>query len=92
MKVSDSEWHKQLSRKVAEQNPDGSPSVYWLGPFQNYKTFCPYLVGDYEEVSRLVAQYIDFGFRTFILDIPPSKEEIEHTAVVFGRAEALAGQ
>ena len=92
MKVSDSEWHKQLSRKVSETGADGRRSVYWLGPFQNYKTFCPYLVGDYDEVGRLLADYIGFGFRTFILDIPPSREEIEHTAVVFSKAKEMAGQ
>ncbi len=86
MKVSDSEWHKQLSEKQSEER-----GVYWLGPFQNYKTFCPYLVGDYEQVSDLVAEYIGFGFKTFILDIPPSQEEIEHTAKVFRMAEEKSG-
>ena len=49
MKVSDSSWHKQLStlgeKPVSEENP------YWLGPFENYKTFCPYLVGSYDRVA-----------------------------------------
>jgi alkanesulfonate monooxygenase len=88
MKVSDSQWHRQLSelgdQPVSRENP------YWLGPFQNYKTFCPYLVGSYDEVADEVARYIGLGFKTFILDIPPAAEEIEHTAVVFDRAKALA--
>jgi alkanesulfonate monooxygenase len=83
MKVSDSAWHKQLAER---RDAADARSTYWLGPFQNYKTFCPYLVGDYEEVARLLAGYIGAGFRTFILDIPPSREEIEHTAVVFEKA------
>ncbi len=88
MKTSDSQWHKQLSEKP-EEGPRAS-TPYWLGPFHNYKTFCPYLVGSYGEVSKLVGSYIKFGFVTFILDIPPSYEELEHVAVVFEQAKALA--
>jgi alkanesulfonate monooxygenase len=87
MKVSDSQWHKQLSELSAERSGD---SPYWLGPFQNYRTFCPYLVGSYGAVADEVARYMGQGYRTFILDIPPSDEELEHTAVVFDRAQALA--
>jgi alkanesulfonate monooxygenase len=90
MKVSDSQWHKQLSelgeQSASEENP------YWLGPFENYSTFCPYLVGSYDRVADEVARYIELGFKTFILDIPPSEEEIEHTAVVFDRAQTLASR
>ncbi len=84
MKVSDSTWHEQLSglgdKPLSEQNP------YWLGPFKNYKTFCPYLVGSYDSVSAEVARYIGQGYRTFILDIPASEDELRHTAVVFEQA------
>lgn len=87
MKVSDSKWHEQLSqlgdRPADEENP------YWLGPFKNYKTFCPYLVGSYEAVGAEVGRYVGMGYRTFILDIPPSQEELNHTAVVFERALEL---
>ena len=82
MKISDSVWHKQLSELGAtlENNP------YWLVPFLHYKTFCPYLVGDYSKVAAEVARYITLGFTTFILDIPPNEEELYHTGVVFKRA------
>lgn len=82
MKTSDSVWHKQLSElgETAENNP------YWLIPFQHYKTFCPYLVGDYATVAAEVARYIALGFRTFIVDIPPNEEELYHTDVVFKQA------
>jgi alkanesulfonate monooxygenase len=79
-KVSDSVWHHELSA-VKEGMTDGYP--YWLGPFQNYKTFCPYLVGTYREVSEIVARYIQVGFTTFITDIPPDKEELFHQKIVF---------
>jgi alkanesulfonate monooxygenase len=82
MKTSDSVWHKQLSELGA--TPENNP--YWLIPFQRYKTFCPYLVGKYSKVAAEVARYIDLGFTTFILDIPPNEEELYHTGVVFKRA------
>ncbi|MCI0338140.1 MAG: LLM class flavin-dependent oxidoreductase [Acidobacteria bacterium] len=82
MKVSDSVWHKQLSDlgKTSENNP------YWLVPFQHYKTFCPYLVGSYSNVAAEIARYITLGFYTFIVDIPPTEEELYHTGIVFKHA------
>lgn len=84
MKVSDSSWHKQLSNlgkvPTSEENP------YWLVPFQNYKTFCPYLVGSYERVADEISRYVDAGYRTFILDVPASAEEMEHIGEAFERA------
>jgi alkanesulfonate monooxygenase len=88
MKVSDSVWHKQLSDLAASSTAERNP--YWLIPFQNYKTFCPYLVGEYEKVAREIARYIKAGYRSFILDIPPDKEELRHTGIAFERAWALA--
>ena len=90
MQVSDSHWHHQLSER-REDSADiaasgGEPDPYWLGPFQNYKTFCPYLVGSYERVGQMLAHYIAIGSQTFILDIPASKEELEHIGIVFERA------
>lgn len=93
MAVSDSQWHHQLSARQDGSGPDagsapGEPDPYWLGPFQNYKTFCPYLVGSYDRVAALVAGYIDLGARTFVLDIPASAAELEHVGAVFERARA----
>jgi alkanesulfonate monooxygenase len=70
MKVSDSHWHQQLSARDTASNDDHNP--YWLIPFQNYKTFCPYLVGNYQRVADEIASYLTLGYRTFVLDIPPT--------------------
>ncbi len=86
MKVSDSHWHKQLSARVEDEPQDDERHPYWLGPFQNYKTFCPYLVGTHERVAEEVSGYLALGAGTFILDIPPSREELEHTGRVFSLA------
>jgi alkanesulfonate monooxygenase len=84
MKVSDSAWHRQLSelRRIAAE----AENPYWLVPFQNYKTFCPYLVGSHDRVADEVARYVNAGYGTFILDIPASAEEMQHIGVVFERA------
>jgi alkanesulfonate monooxygenase len=82
MKTSDSLWHKQLSD--LGKTPDNNP--YWLRPFEHYKTFCPYLVGNYDKVATELARYIALGFHTFILDIPPNKEELYHTNIAFKKA------
>jgi alkanesulfonate monooxygenase len=90
MKVSDSHWHEQLSRRVDGEH-DGRRNPYWLGPFQNYKTFCPYLVGDHATVAAQIAHYHDLGATTFILDIPPSRDELAEIARVFDLARQRAG-
>lgn len=87
MKVSDSTWHRQLSEMGT--NPTSRRNPYWLRPFQTYKTFCPYLVGDYDDVAKEVGRYISLGYRTFILDIPTSYEELEHASIVFEKAMHL---
>jgi alkanesulfonate monooxygenase len=84
MKVSDSSWHRQLSDLGTV--PPSAENPYWLVPFQNYKTFCPYLVGSYDRVADEVSRYVDAGYRTFILDVPASAEEMEHIVEVFERA------
>jgi alkanesulfonate monooxygenase len=86
MSISDSEWHRQLSER--SDGPDPSADSYWLWPFQNYKTFCPYLVGSYRGVAAHLGLYIEHGFRTFILDIPHSRDDLHHTSVAFEHALA----
>ena len=76
MSVSDSVWHKQLSQSAEEAK--SRRSIYWLRPFETYKTFCPYLVGSYQQVAEELSRYADLGYGTVILDIPPSREELQH--------------
>jgi alkanesulfonate monooxygenase len=90
MKTSDSMWHKQLSSVAEDQKTEESP--YWLLPFENYKTFCPYLVGGYDCVAAELAEYIGRGYGTFILDIPPCEEELGHINSVFTRAKQMVAR
>jgi alkanesulfonate monooxygenase len=84
MKTSDSLWHRQLSH-LARASKLERPT-YWLHPFENYKTFCPYLVGSYDVVADELSRYIRVGFSTFILDIPHTEEDLTHTSIAFERA------
>ena len=80
MKVSDSFWHKALSERGRANERQ---TAYWLGPFNNSKSNCPYLVGSYSRIVAELRRYVNAGYETFILDIPPSQEELEHIGVVF---------
>ncbi|MEY4641971.1 MAG: hypothetical protein RLZZ227_1965 [Pseudomonadota bacterium] len=81
MKVSDSVWHRQLSDLATTATSANHP--YWLVPFENYKTMCPYLVGDYRRVGSELKRYVDLGYHTFILDVPGSIDELAHTRLAF---------
>jgi alkanesulfonate monooxygenase len=81
-RTSDSQWHRQLSR-VAED-----PPPYWLAPFRNYKTFCPYLVGTHERVGQELARYMAAGYRTFLLDVPADEDDLLHAGLAFQHALA----
>ena len=86
MKTSDSVWHNKLSALGKES----VRKTYWLVPFENYKTFCPYFVGAYEQVAQEIARYISAGCKTFILDVPASPTELEHIGRVFTQARNKA--
>lgn len=87
-KVSDSTWHHQIAEQGASGSAGGSP--YWLVPFNNYKTMCPYLVGSYERVAQELAEYLVLGYTTFILDEPPDPEEMSHVNAAFEGAFRVA--
>ena len=76
----------KLTHKNGSGSGNESPAgrdTYWLHPFENYQTNCPYLVGSYASVAEGLARYIGRGYRTFILDIPPVQEEFAHIGRVF---------
>jgi alkanesulfonate monooxygenase len=83
LQTSDSEWHRQLA-DAGPDEPEDDP--YWLHPFRNYQTFCPYLVGSYERVAEEVRRYLDDGVSTVILDVPRAADDLEHVNVVFALA------
>jgi alkanesulfonate monooxygenase len=87
MKVSDSSWHRSLSASDV-----AAPARWWLHPFKNYKTFCPYLVGSEDSVATELTPFLAAGTRVFILDIPAGEDDLGHTARAFARAVARAAR
>ncbi|MFG2041330.1 LLM class flavin-dependent oxidoreductase [Dactylosporangium sp. NPDC048998] len=82
--ATDSRWLAALSD--ADEFPGGPGSPYWMGPFQQYATFCPYLVGTYDKVADEVARYIAAGCRTFIMDTARADDDYEVNRAVFDLA------
>ncbi|GAA0246078.1 LLM class flavin-dependent oxidoreductase [Saccharothrix mutabilis subsp. mutabilis] len=81
-----SSWQPQLA---AVPIPDEAPGqTYWLVPFRYHHTFCPYLVGNYDEVAQAVKTYLDGGIRTFVLDIPEEPDDLWHARTAVERAVA----
>ncbi len=69
--ISDSVWVKELEREISV--PAGHP--YWLQPYKNYQLFCPLLVGSWEDVAQELANYIQLGFKTLLLEAPTDADD-----------------
>jgi alkanesulfonate monooxygenase len=89
MEISDSSWHEQLSTMGEDAALESHP--YWLTPFENYKTFCPYLVGTYGRVADELTRYLRLGYSMMILDVPASREELDHIRVAIDIAWTRIG-
>lgn len=86
-KTSDSEWHKKLSDQNGNGKIKDTEPVYWLGPFEYYHSFSPYLVGSYDEVAKAISKYLFAGCKICIIDTPVSEIELHSTMQVFNRAQ-----
>ncbi|MDK8182753.1 LLM class flavin-dependent oxidoreductase [Paenibacillus sp. UMB4589-SE434] len=74
---------KQMAELALEN--DLFDNIYWTGPFKSTGIMYPYFIGSYEEVAAYIQQYVDFGVRTLILNIPFTKAEFVHRDEVFKR-------
>lgn len=81
-----SSWQPQLASVPMADEAEGE--AYWLVPFRYHHTFCPYLVGSYDEVARAVTAYLDGGARTFVFDVPQEPDDLYHTRIAVERAVA----
>jgi alkanesulfonate monooxygenase len=79
-----SSWQPQLASVPIPDEEEGQ--VYWLVPFRYHHTFCPYLVGDYDEVAQAVTTYLNDGIRTFVLAIPQEPGDLWHARIAIERA------
>lgn len=81
-----SSWQPQLASVPIPDEAEGQ--AYWLVPFRYHHTFCPYLVGNHDEVARAVTTYLNGGIRTFVLDIPREPDDLWHARIAIERAVA----
>lgn len=86
LSAGDSSWQPQLACVPIPDEAQGQP--YWLVPFRYHHTFCPYLVGNHDEVARAVTAYLNAGIRTFVLDIPREPDDLWHARIAIERAVA----
>ncbi|MEP3300164.1 MAG: LLM class flavin-dependent oxidoreductase [Paracoccaceae bacterium] len=87
--TSDSIWHQEISA-MAEDLHEARDGAYWLYPIKNYRTFCPYLVGTYEEIGNYISRYAALGFRDLILDVPDSEDDLAHAIRAVQHSPATA--
>lgn len=81
-RISDSVWVKELNREIS--TPEGHP--YWLGPYRNAQSSCPFLVGSMSDVARELESYLRIGLRTFLLERPEDVEDSQRISAVFDLA------
>jgi alkanesulfonate monooxygenase len=46
-------------------------------------------VGSYDDVAKVLAQYLEAGFRTFIMDVPREPDDLMHARTAFELADRL---
>ena len=90
MQNTDSIWKRRM--KLAAEEPDCSDSGYWLAPFRNFKADCPYIVGGYDRVGKVLASLISGGIEMFVLDISAYEEEFAHIRRAFENAKDRLGE
>jgi alkanesulfonate monooxygenase len=78
--VTDSSWLRQLANVAVDPEAPHS-STYWIAPFESGISFCPYLVGSYEEVAAYLAGYLGSGVKVIILDTPREIYDLEHAYI-----------
>jgi alkanesulfonate monooxygenase len=82
--VTESSWQRDLAS--AGLADDSGRDPYWLVPFQHFHTFCPHLVGSYDEVATALGGYLSAGVRTIILDVPSEPDDLFHAQEAIRRA------
>lgn len=85
VQVTDSSWLHQLST-IAGAEATVEHDVYWMGPFTNGKSFCPYLVGSYSDVAAYLSCYFRNGVRFVILDCPNEEQDLAHARTAIQRS------
>jgi alkanesulfonate monooxygenase len=70
------------------QGPAAGNNLYWLHPFESYQTSYPYLVGSYLSVGAELRRLHLAGFGAVLVDLPPSRKELDHVGAVLEEASS----
>jgi alkanesulfonate monooxygenase len=87
MRNTDAEWKNRM-RVFGTESTSIAGTGFWAGPFANYRSDGPWVVGSYERATDLVYQLLCHNVDTFILELVPDKSEYEHASLVFEQAKA----
>lgn len=91
MRFTDSVWKQRMM--MAAKMEEGAAEGYWLEPFRNFKSDCPYFVGSRSQTVDLLCRLVQAGIRHFILDLPHRPEEYAEVAAACQEAaQILAAQ
>jgi alkanesulfonate monooxygenase len=86
MSNTDASWKKQMRLEMEkEYRSDGT---YNMAAFANFKSDCPYHVGSYEEIAKIIVKYVINGTTTLVIEVPEGEVEFEHISRVFQLAKA----
>jgi alkanesulfonate monooxygenase len=83
MTNTDSTWKKELF----ERSKTDSNNSFSLLPFMNLKADCPYYIGNYDQISSVIEDYVSSGVSTLVVEIPGGKEEFHHVEISLKNAE-----
>jgi alkanesulfonate monooxygenase len=86
VELTDSVWVKELDKEISV--PVGHP--YFLDAYRSRRSSCPFLVGNWDDVTTEVANYVRAGFRTFLLEEPTDAEDSKRLTLLFERAAERA--
>ncbi len=82
MAWNDSRWNDRLSRLADSDDREN----LWLEPFENRQSRSAYLVGDARQTARHLQQALGSGARSFFLEPPDCRADIEQASDALERA------
>ena len=77
---TDSSWKRRMD--VLAKLPENKESGYWMGPFRNFRSDGPYLVGSYSYVAGVLSGLLRKGVKKFIFDVNLEGDEFFHISNV----------
>jgi len=87
MANTDSQWKQDLYESVKSNSI--SEDGYWLSPFENYQSDCPYMVRSSDDMTDLIVRLVESGTSAFIIEIPVDETEFIEIKKAFKNARII---